>query len=68
MYGKPQRPIPLLLHDEATGYSYATARHVAVFLRYELGVEDAGSDDQILTRLKRIGGASRRAAVGSAWS
>ena len=35
---------------------YITARHMAVFLRYDLGVEDAGSDDQILTRLKQIGG------------
>jgi hypothetical protein len=53
--GKPQRPIPMLLHDEATGH-YVTARHIAVFLRYDLGVEDAGSDDRILTRLSEIGG------------
>jgi len=55
-WGKPQRPIPALLHTEATGELYVTARHMAVFLRYDLGVEDAGSDDQILTRLERIGG------------
>ena len=55
-YGKPQRPVPLLLRTEGTGELYVTARHMAVFLRIDLGVEDAGSDDQILTRLKRIGG------------
>jgi hypothetical protein len=54
--GKPQRPIPALLHDDATGRYYVTARHMAVFLRYDLGVEDAGSDDRILTRLSEIGG------------
>lgn len=54
--GKPQRPVPLLLHTEGAGERYITARQMAVFLRYDLGVEDAGSDDQILTRLERIGG------------
>lgn len=54
--GKPQRPVPMLLHDEATGY-YVTARHMAVFLRHDLGVEGAGDDDRILTRLSEIGGA-----------
>lgn len=53
--GKLQRPVPLLLHDDATGF-YVTARHIAVFLRYDLGVEDAGSDDRILSRLCEIGG------------
>jgi hypothetical protein len=53
--GKPQRPQPILLHTAADDL-YITARHMAVFLRHDLGVEDAGSDDQILTRLKRIGG------------
>ena len=55
-FGQPQRPTPLLLKDINTGYVYVTARHMAVFLRYDLGVEDAGSDDRILTRLKQIGG------------
>jgi hypothetical protein len=56
--GLPRRAaIPLLLFDIETGYTYATARHMAVFLRYDLGVEDAGSDDRILTRLIEIGGA-----------
>jgi hypothetical protein len=54
--GKPQRPTPMLLVDSDTGYTYVTARHMAVFLRYDLGVEDAGSDDRILTRLSEIGG------------
>jgi hypothetical protein len=53
--GKPIRPIPMLLVEEA-GPAYITARHMAVFLRYDLGVEDAGSDDRILTRLTQIGG------------
>jgi hypothetical protein len=53
--GKPSRPIPMLLVDQA-GSAYITARHMAVFLRYDLGVEDAGSDDRILTRLSEIGG------------
>lgn len=53
---KPQRPVPALLRTEGTDELYITARHMAVFLRYDLGVEDAGSDDQILTRLRRIGG------------
>jgi len=55
--GNPQRPVLLLLVDEA-GYEYITARHMAVFLRYHLGVssDDAGTDDRILTRLTRIGG------------
>jgi hypothetical protein len=53
--GKRQRPVPMLLVDEA-GCEYVTARHMAVFLRYDLGVEDAGSDDRILTRLAEIGG------------
>jgi hypothetical protein len=57
--GRVLRPVPLLLVDEATGYVYITARHMAVFLRYDLGVEDAGSDDQILTRLTQIGGERR---------
>ncbi len=35
---------------------YITARHMAVFLRHDLGVEDAGDDDRIITRLERIGG------------
>jgi hypothetical protein len=48
--------VPLLLADERDGYLYITARHMAVFLRYDLGVQDAGSDDQIITRLKQIGG------------
>jgi hypothetical protein len=55
-WGKPERPIPILLHDDTTGDHYITARHMAVFLRYDLGVEDAGSDDRILTRLSDIGG------------
>ena len=46
----------MLLHDDATGGFYVTARHMAVFLRYDLGVEDAGSDDRILSRLSEIGG------------
>ena len=46
----------MLMKTVATGELYITARHMAVFLRYDLGVEDAGSDDQILTRLERIGG------------
>jgi hypothetical protein len=54
--GKPQRPIPALMHDDTTGHYYVTARHMAVFLRHDLGVEDAGSDDRILTRLSEIGG------------
>lgn len=54
--GKPQRPIPMLLVEDGTGLTYVTARHMAVFLRYDLGVEDAGSDDRILTRLSEIGG------------
>jgi hypothetical protein len=53
--GKRHRPIPLLL-VEPSGDCYVTARHMAVFLRYDLGVEDAGSDDRILTRLAEIGG------------
>lgn len=53
--GKPQRPIPALLSTEA-GDLYITARQMAVFLRYDLGVEDAGSDDRIVTRLTEIGG------------
>ncbi len=55
--GRPLRAVPLLLVDVATAYTYITARHMAVFLRYDLGVEDAGSDDRILTRLSEIGGA-----------
>jgi hypothetical protein len=55
-HGRPQRVMPLLLEDTTTGYMYVTARHMAVFLRYDLGVEDAGSDDRILTRLIEIGG------------
>lgn len=55
-HGKPQRPVPVLLHTDSNEF-YISARHMAVFLRYDLGVEDAGSDDQILTRLARIGGA-----------
>ncbi len=54
--GKPQRPVPVLLHDDTAGGFYVTARHMAVFLRYDLGVEDAGSDDRILSRLSEIGG------------
>ena len=54
--GKPMRLTPALLHTEATDELYISARQMAVFLRYDLGVEDAGSDDQILTRLERIGG------------
>lgn len=54
--GKSQRPLPMLLIDDATGHAYITARHMAVFLRYDLGVEDAGDDDRILTRLSKIGG------------
>lgn len=54
--GKTLKPVPVQLVDVTTGYRYVTARHTAVFLRYDLGVEDAGSDDQILTRLKQIGG------------
>jgi hypothetical protein len=46
----------MLLVDDNTNYVYVTARHMAVFLRYDLGVEDAGSDDRILTRLCEIGG------------
>lgn len=53
---KPRRPIPMLLVDEAAGHAYITARHMAVFLRYDLGVGDEGSDDRILTRLSEIGG------------
>jgi hypothetical protein len=54
--GKPVRPIPMLLHDLTTDYYYVTARHMAVFLRYDLGVENAGDDDRIITRLCEIGG------------
>jgi hypothetical protein len=54
--GKPQRPVPLLLHDETTDHYYITARHMAVFLHHDLGVEDAGDDDRIITRLGHIGG------------
>jgi hypothetical protein len=57
MHGRLERPVPLLLYDETTGNHYVTARQMAVFLRYELGVEDLGSDDRILTRLIEIGGA-----------
>jgi hypothetical protein len=53
--GKPQRPVPLLLVDEATG-TYVTARHMAVFLRHDLGVEDKLDDGRIITRLSQIGG------------
>jgi hypothetical protein len=56
LYGKPQRPVPVLLHDDTTGDYYVTARHMAVFLRWDLGVEGAGDDDRILTRLSEIGG------------
>src|SRR5689334_5855533 len=48
-FGEPVRPIPLLLHDTETDRMYVTARHMAVFLRYELGIGDVGSDDQIVT-------------------
>jgi hypothetical protein len=61
--GKPQRPVPLLLHDQVTDRYYVTARHMAVFLRYDLGVEDAGGDDRILTRLGEIGGGVVKAAA-----
>jgi hypothetical protein len=53
--GHKLRPVPMLLVD-AAGYRYVTARQMAVFLRHDLGVEGAGSDDQIVTRLKDIGG------------
>ena len=53
-HGKPLRPIPLLLIDGDT--AYVTARHMAVFLRYDLGIEGVGDDDRILTRLSEIGG------------
>lgn len=53
--GEPLKPVPLLLADNK-GHLYITARQMAVFLRYDLGVEDAGGDDQVLTRLTQIGG------------
>lgn len=62
-HNKPIRPVPILLVDNDTGHTYVTARHMAVFLRYELGVEDAGTDDRILTRLSEIGGERRSVEV-----
>ena len=56
-WGEPARALPLLLVDIETGFVYVTARHMAVFLRYDLGLGDAGDDDRILTRLIEIGGA-----------
>ena len=60
---RPQRPVPLLLCDIETGYPYATARHMAVFLRYDLGIGDVGDDDRILTRLVEIGGVRKYAEL-----
>jgi hypothetical protein len=59
------RIIPMVLLDDRTGDRYISARHMAVFLRYDIGIEDVGSYDQIVTRLDRVGG---KRVVSQVWN
>jgi hypothetical protein len=56
--GRPIYAVPAVLVDRDDGERYVTARHLAVFLRYDLGVE-ALSEDALLSRMRQIGGERR---------
>lgn len=53
--GRPIRSFPLLFEDDDTGDLYVAARHLAVFLKYEVGVDKVDSD-RIQSWLDELGG------------
>jgi hypothetical protein len=53
--GNAIRPFPMLFEDDQTGELYVPARHLAVFLKYEVGVEKV-DPDRVQSWLAEVGG------------
>ena len=53
--GDAIRPFPMLFEDDQTGDLYVPARHLAVFLKYEVGVDKVDAD-RIQSWLDEVGG------------
>ena len=59
------RPFPMLFEDDQTGDLYAPSGHLAVFLKYEIGVDKVDAD-RIQSWLDEVGGNVAKSSVGTA--